>query len=96
MRDILYLYGPASVLYLAVNQGVEMKLKPHKHWSEYPVHQTVYGFHKFGIGVYRIVRGKEIDYWLDLPECSITEVRKYRKWLKGLGLTDSKSKRRNK
>ncbi len=57
-----------------------------KHWSEFP-DETVYGFHKYGIGVYKIdSKYNEIEWWLDWELSLPSERSKYIKYLKDNGL----------
>lgn len=63
----------------------------HRHWTELPESErenTVYGFHWFGIGVYRFEPGtyKILECWPDYESCHDDELEKYYQWCKEKGL----------
>jgi hypothetical protein len=60
--------------------GLKRKRRP---WNVYGSYETVYGFHKYGVGVYRIdrVTCKPIEFWLDYQLATTEEVKKYEKYL---------------
>ena len=57
-----------------------------KHWSEYPVETTMYGIHKYGIGIYRHDKNfKPIEWWLDWESALPDEKIAYKEYLKQHG-----------
>ena len=66
-----------------------MKHCRRKHWTKYPIDETGYGHHRYGIGVY-LLNGK--DYWLDWEVATPEEKEEYRRYLKKKGYKEKERK----
>lgn len=63
------------------------KPKKRKSWAAYPKDTILYGFHKFGIGVYRFSKktGKQLEWWIDYEGATDNEIRRYNEYLRSKG-----------
>lgn len=54
-----------------------------KQWYDYPIEETSYGHHKYGIGVYRFdpITYEAIEFWLDWESATPEEKQEYKEYL---------------
>jgi hypothetical protein len=71
----------------AQEKAEQVSKRTRKHWSQYPTETTMYGNHKYGIGVYRHNKNyKPIEWWLDWESAMPHEKIAYKKYLKKRGI----------